>query len=184
MDKRLIVEVIPGPAFLAGHAVGGIFVGAAVAAVATAIAVYLRWRWDRAIPLMALSIFALTIVLLAFGFVFNDPTFIKMTNTIGSLAFAGVITVGMRLTPSLLERTLGHSLHMSPQGWRTLHLMWIALSLARAVANEAVWRTTADKTWAICNGVSDIAWIGVFVAITWILANRYWVEREATNAKH
>lgn len=176
MDKRLIVEVIPGPAFLAGHAVGGIFAGAIVAAAATAVAVFLRWRWDQRLPLMAISIFVLTVALLGFGFVFNDPTYVKMTNTFGSLAFAGVIAGGMALRPSLLRRTFGHSIRMAPRGWRVLHLSWIALSLTRAGANEAVWRTTSGGTWALYNGISDIVWIGLFVALTWAVAHRYWTE--------
>jgi len=176
MDKRLVVELIPGPAFLIGNAIGGIFAGAGLAALATGDAILLRWRWDRALPLMAISIFGLTLVLLTVGLVLDDTAYVKLTNTIGSLAFAAIIGLGAFLRPSLLRRTLGYSIHMTPRGWRDLHVAWIGLSFARAVANEIVWRSSSDRTWAVYNGVSDIGWIALYFVVTSFLAHRHWDE--------
>ncbi|MFN3262026.1 MAG: inner membrane-spanning protein YciB [Pikeienuella sp.] len=176
MDKRLVMELMPGPAFLIGNAIGGIFVGAGFATAATAMAVFLRWRWDRTLPLMAISILLLTVVLLGAGLVLDDTTFVKISNTLGSLAFALIVAFGMMLRPSLLRRTLGHSIRMNARGWRVLHIGWISLSVARAAANEAVWRTMSDDAWALYNGVSDIAWIALFFVVTSVLARRYWKE--------
>lgn len=176
MDKRLLLEILPGPAFLIGSAFGGIFAGAALAALATMIAIGLRWRWDRELPWMAISIFALSLILLASGFLLDDATYVKLSNTVGSLAFAVIVAFGALLRPSLLRRTLGHSVHMTPQGWRALHLGWISLSLARAAANEVVWRNASDRTWTIYNGVSDLAWIGLFFLVTSAVAHRHWKE--------
>lgn len=176
MDKRLLVELIPGPAFLIGNVFGGIFMGAGFAAVATALAILLRWRWDRTLPLMAISIFSLTAVLLGVGLIVDNTLYVKISNTVGSLVFAAIVAFGMLLKPSLLRRTLGYSIHMTKKGWRILHLSWISLSMARAMANEIVWRNLSDQAWAIYNGVSDIAWIGVFFLVTSVLAHRYWEE--------
>lgn len=176
MDKRLVVELIPGPAPLMGNAVGGLFVGAGFAAAATGVAILLRWRWDRRLPLMAISVFRLTIVLLAAGLFFDDTTYVKASNTVGSVTFATIIGLGMVLRPSLLRRTLGYSIHMNAHGWRILHISWICLSLARAAANEFFWRNLSDRTWAIYNGVSDIAWIALFFVITSVVVHRYWEE--------
>jgi intracellular septation protein len=177
MDKRLMVELLPGPAFLVGNALGGIFLGAGLGALATALAILLRWRWDRSLPWLAIAIFGLTVILLAFGLVLDDTTYIKLSNTIGSLVFAAIIAAGLLARPSLLERTLGHSIRMTARGWSTLHGVWIFLSLARAGANEIVWRTTSDQTWAVYNGVSDLAWIGAFVLATHVTAHRHWQDR-------
>lgn len=174
MDKRLVVELVPGPAFLLGNALGGIFAGAALATVATAAAILLRWRWDRTLPLMAISILALTLGLLAVGLVLDDTTYVKISNTVGSLAFAAIVAGGMLLEPSLLRRTLGYSIQMTDAGWRILHLLWIGLSVARAVANEIVWRNFSESAWALYNGLSDIAWIGLFFIATSIVAHRNW----------
>jgi intracellular septation protein len=80
----------------------------------------------------------------------------------------------MLLEPSLLRRTLGYSIRLTASGWRVLHLSWISVSLARAVANELIWRNMSDRVWAIYNGVSDVAWIGLFFVATSVVAHRYW----------
>jgi intracellular septation protein len=178
MDKRLIIELIPGPAFLIGNAVGGIFLGAGFATVATAMAILLRWRWDRSLPWMAISIFVLTLILLTTGLVLDDTTYVKVSNTVGSLAFAAIVALGTLLRPSLLRRTLGYTIRMIPKGWRILHAGWISLSLARAGANEIVWRNASDRTWAIYNGVSDFVWIAIFFVLTSAVARRFWDDAE------
>jgi intracellular septation protein len=178
MDKRLVLELAPGPVFLIGNALGGILLGAVVAACATGLAILLRWRWDRSLPWLAISIFVLTLSLVVAGLVLNDTTYIKISSTIGSLAFAAIVALGRIARPSLLERSLGHSIRMTEQGWHRLHDAWIAVSLVRAAANELVWRSTSDQRWAIYNGISDIAWIGVFILVTYLMAPRYSEQRE------
>lgn len=173
-----MVEFLPGIAFLAGNALGGLFAGAGLAAVATVAAVVLRWHWDRSVPWLAVSIFALTLVLLLAGLVFDDTTFVKLSATVGSLAFGAIIAAGMMLRPSLVQRTLGYKLSMTAQGWRALELSWIGLSLLRAGANEVVWRNAADEVWALYNGVSDILWIVLFVLLTSVVAHRFWQDAE------
>lgn len=129
------------------------------AALATALAILLHWRRDRSLAWLAVAIFGLTVVLLVAGLVLDDTTYIKLSNSIGSLAFAAIIAVGLFARPSLLERTLGHSIQMTERGWSTLHAVWISVSQARAGTNETVWRTASDRTSAVSNGVSDLVWI-------------------------
>ncbi|MEO0747115.1 MAG: septation protein IspZ [Pseudomonadota bacterium] len=182
MDKRLLVEFAPGIAFLIGNWLGGIFLGAGLAAVATGLAIALRWRWDRSLPWLAISIFGLTVVMLIAGLIFDDTTFVKVSNTVGSLAFAVIIASGLLMRPNLLKRTLGYKIHMSDAGWVTLHWVWIGISVMRAAANEVIWRNFSDSTWAIYNGVSDFAWIGVMVVATSVIAHKFWngpEDREA-----
>jgi intracellular septation protein len=178
VDKRLVIEFLPGVAFLAGNALGGLFAGAGLAAGATVIAVALRWHWDRSLPWMAVSIFALTLILLLAGLALEDATFVKVAPTVGSLAFAAIIGVGMMLRPGLVQRTLGYRLALTPQGWRMLEASWIGVSLLRAGANEVVWRNASDQAWAVYNGVSDVLWIGLFYLATSAVAHRFWQEAE------
>lgn len=174
MDKRLLVEFIPGIAFLIGHALDGLFLGAGLATLATAVAIFLRWRWDKDLPWLAIAIFALTVVLVIAALIFEDATFIKISATVGSLAFAGIIAVGMIPRPSLLKRSLGYKMQITEVGWTTLHLTWIGLSVARAGLNEAVWRTLSDTIWAVYNGVSDFVWFALFYMVTSAIAHRHW----------
>lgn len=178
MDKRLALELAPGPAFLIGNAIGGIFLGAGLATFAIGLSILLRWRWDRTLPWMGISIFGLTIILLIAGLFFDDTTFVKISNTLGSVAFAAIIAVGQMSRPSLLERTLEHSVRMTSKGWRQLHFAWVSISLARGAANEFVWRFSSDKTWALYNGLSDVAWIGAFFLATSLIAHRNWEDRD------
>lgn len=176
MDKRLILEIVPGPVFLVGHALGGIFAGAVLATLATGVAVVVRWRWDRSLPWMAISILGLTLVMLVAGLLVDDARFVKVSNTLGSLLFAMIIAAGMAMQPSLLQRTLGHSISMAGRGWTVMHAVWIGVSLARAGVNEIVWRSMSDDAWAIYNGVSDIVWIAVLVGLTWVVAHVWWED--------
>lgn len=176
MDKRFALELFPAVAFLVGNAVGGLFVAAGAASVMTALAVALRWHWDRSLPWLALATFALALVLLLAGLVFNDTTFIKVRSTIGSVAFAIIVMAGTLLRPSLLRRTLGYRLRMTGRGWRVLHGAWIALALLSAAANEVVWRNTSDDTWATYNAMSGFALFGLYYAVTSIVAHRHWQD--------
>jgi intracellular septation protein len=176
MDKRLAVELVPGLAFILGSYLGGLFMGAGLAAIATAAAIWLRWRWDRSFPWLAMAIFALTFALLLAGLAFDDTTFVKISPTIGSLAFAAIIGCGRFLRPSLLERTLGYAIKMTGRGWNVLHLAWMGLSVVRAGLNELVWRSASEGAWTVYNGLSDFVWLGLFFAMTWLIAHIHWQE--------
>lgn len=176
MDKRFALELVPGVAFIIGSYAGGVFLGAGFAAAATAAAIWLRWRWDRSLPWLAIAIFALTFVLLLTGLAFDDAIFVKVAPTVGSLAFAAIIGGGFFLRPSLLERTLGYSLQMTRRGWHVLHMMWIGLSVFRAALNELVWRHASEGAWTLYNGLSDFVWLGLFFVMTWLVARVHWQE--------
>ena len=176
MDKSFALELVPGAAFVIGSYSSGLFLGAGLAAVATAGAIWLRWRWDRSLPWLAIAIFALTFVLFLTGLAFYDATFVKVGPTVGSLAFAAIIGGGFFLRPSLLERTLGYSLQMTRRGWHVLHWLWIGLSVFRAALNELVWRNASEWAWALYNGLSDFVWLGLFFVMTWLVARVHWQE--------
>ncbi len=176
MDKRVAIELLPGLAFVIGSYLGGLFVGAGLAAGSTAVVIWLRWHWDRSMPWLAVAIFALTLVLLLAGLVLDDTTFVKVAPTVGSLAFAAIIGCGFFLRPSLLERTLGFSLHMTRRGWHILHSVWIGLSVIRAGMNEVVWRMASERVWVVYNGLSDFVWLGAFFVTTWGVARVCWQE--------
>ncbi|KIC51776.1 septation protein IspZ [Tateyamaria sp. ANG-S1] len=176
MDKRLIVEFAPGIAFVLGDTLGGIWVGSAFAAVATLIAIVLRWRWDQSLPWLAISIFFLTAVMVTAGFFFNDTAFVKISATVGSLVFAVILGVGLFFKPSLVERTLGYKIKLVDEGWLLLNYSWIGITLLRAGANELVWRNATDRVWVLYNGFSDFAWFALFFAVTWVVAWEYWDE--------
>lgn len=176
MDRRLLLEFLPGAAFLLGHAYGGLLWAAAVTVLATGVAVALRWRWDGAIPWLAVATLALAVILTAFGLALKDETFVLIRPTVGALAFAAILAVGALARPSLLERTLGYRLQLERQGWAVLHMAWITLSLLSAGANEVARQVLSTDHWAIYNVASDPALFGlIYLATRWI-AEWYWIE--------
>ncbi|WP_299770622.1 septation protein IspZ [uncultured Tateyamaria sp.] len=176
MDRRIVLELLPGAAFLLGHVIGGLLWAAALAVVATALAVAVRWRWDGSVPWLAVSTLVLALILTAFGIVLNDETFVLIRPTVGAVAFAGILAVGALARPSLLERTLGHALEIEPEGWHVLHAAWIAITLLSAGANEMARRALTTDQWAIYNVLSDPALFGLIWLATWSVAYWYWIE--------
>ncbi|WP_299555609.1 septation protein IspZ [uncultured Tateyamaria sp.] len=176
MDRRLVLELLPGAAFLLGHAIGGLLWAAATAVVATALAVGMRWRWDGSVPWLAVSTLVLALILTAFGIVLNDETFVLIRPTVGALAFAGILAVGALARPSLLQRTLGYVLQIEPSGWHVLHAAWIAIMLLSAGANEVARRALTTDHWAIYNVLSDPVLFGLIWIATRVVAEYYWIE--------
>ncbi|MEN0000620.1 MAG: septation protein IspZ, partial [Pseudomonadota bacterium] len=176
MDRRLVLEFLPGIAFLAGNAYGGLLWAAAVTVVATAIAVALRWRWDGSIPWLAVATLVLAVVLTAFGLALNDETFVLVRPTVGAIAFAAILAVGAFAKPSLLQRTLGYRLQIEDNGWPVLHLAWIGISLFSAFANEVARQFLSTDQWAFYNVASDPILFGLIYLATRMIAEHYWIE--------
>ncbi len=180
MDRRLLLEILPGIAFLLGNAAGGLLWAAGAAVVATALAVAIRWRWDGRLPWLAVATLVLALILTAFGIALNDETFVLVRPTVGALAFAAILAVGALARPSLLRRTLDYRLRIEEPGWRVLHLVWISLALLSAGANEVAWRVLTTDQWALYNVLSDPVLIGLIYLGTRLVAERYWIiEKDA-----
>ena len=182
MDRRLVLEVLPGLAFLLGNSVGGLLVAAGAAVVATALAVAVRWRWDGHIPWLADSTLVLALVLTGAGILLNDQTFVLIRPTVGALAFAGIVAGGGFVRPSLLQRALGYKLRIEAKGWSVLHVAWIALAVFSAFANEVARRALPTNQWAIFNVLSDPVLIACIWLATRLIAERYWITESGRSA--
>jgi len=175
MDRRLVLELLPGIAFLLGNAFGGLLWAAGAAVAATTVAVVLRWRWDGSLPWLAVSTLVLSLALTAIGIFLHDETFVLIRPTVGALAFAAVLVVGALARPSLLQRTLGYKLHIAAKGWPILNSAWIALTLFSALANEVARRALTIDQWVIYNVLSDPALFALIWLATRIIAEKYWI---------
>ncbi|MEJ6392306.1 septation protein IspZ [Gymnodinialimonas sp. 2305UL16-5] len=178
MDKRLLIEFTPGIAFWIGNSIDGLFLGAGLAAIATIFAIILRWRWDRRLPWLAITIFAVSMVMLILGLFNDDATFVKISGTVTSVAFAVILAFGLLLRPPMLQQSMGYKLFLTREGWQVMHFTWIGVSLIRAAANEVVWRTTSDDTWVLYSVISDFGWFAVLFVATGVIIHFYWDEDE------
>ena len=174
MDRRLVLEFLPGIAFLIANAYGGLLMTAGITTVATAVAVFLRWQWDGSIPWLAVSTLGLAVVLTGFCLALSDETFVLVRPTVGAVAFSAILAIGAFAKPSLLKRSLGYRLHLEDVGWHVLHGTWISLALCSAIANEITRRLLNPDQWAIYNVASDPALFGLLYFTTRLVAERYW----------
>lgn len=182
MDRRLLLEFLPGLVFLAVNAVSTLYVATGAAILAAMLAVYLRYRIDGQLPFLAISTVLLSIVMLGAGLVQDDERFIKVKPTIGGVSFAIILAGGMLTRPSMLQRSMGYKLEMIPTGWTVLHIAWIALALTLATLNELVWRNTSTDAWVTYNALSGPATFAIYFGITYAVAWWYWDEGEDETA--
>lgn len=178
MDRRLLIEFLPGIVFLIVHAVWGLFAATAAAIGAAIIAVVLRYRLDGQIPFLAVATVILSVVLFGVGMALVDERFIKIRPTIGGIAFAAILAVGSTFRPSLLQRSLGYKLILTPAGWRMLHLAWAGFALTLALVNELIWRNTSTDLWVAYGAISGPIAFGLYWLATWGVAWEYWDEDE------
>ena len=176
MDLRLLLELLPGAAFLIGHAMGGLFWAAGAAVAATSVAVLLRWRWDREMPWLAIATLTLAVLLTVLGVVLDDARFVLVRPTVGALAFGVMLALGALARPSLLERTLGYRLKLEARGWYLLHLVWVTITFFAAGANELARRVLSIDAWAVYNALSDPLLFGVIYLATRLVAERFWAD--------
>lgn len=176
LDRRLLLEFLPGLVFLAVNAVSTLYVATGAAILAAMLAVYLRYRIDGQLPFLAISTVLLSVVMLGAGLMQDDERFIKIKPTIGGVSFAIILAAGMLARPSMLQRSMGYKLEMIPTGWTVLHIAWIGLALTLAGANELVWRNTSTDLWVTYNVVSGPVTFVIYFAITYAVAWWYWDE--------
>lgn len=178
MDRRLLLEFLPGLVFLLANAVSNLYVATGAAILAAVAAVFLRYRIDGQLPFLAVATVVLSILMLGVGLMLDDERFIKIKPTIGSVAFAVILASGMLARPSMLQRSIGYKLEMIPTGWTVLHMAWIGMALVLAVANELVWRNTSTDLWVLYNVVSGPATFAIYYGVTYTVAWWYWQEDE------
>ncbi|MGP1395884.1 MAG: inner membrane-spanning protein YciB [Inquilinaceae bacterium] len=174
MDRRLLLEFLPGIVLLLTNFFFDLFVATGAAILAAVIATGLRHRMDRQLPFIAIATVVLSVVLLAIGVAIDDERYIKMRATIGGAAFAVIVAIGGAFRPSLLRRSLDYKLTMTSTGWAVLHVAWIALAVMLAILNEIVWRSTSTETWVVFHAVSDPVIFLLYWLVTWRVAVRYW----------
>lgn len=178
MDRRLLLEFLPGAVFLASNTIWDLFIATAAAILAAMVAVLLRYRMDGQLPYLAIATVILSVKLLSVGVMLDDERYIKIRPTIGGIAFAVIVIAGAAFRPPILQRSLGYKLTITDAGWRVLHFGWAGLALSLALVNELVWRNTSTDLWVAYAAIASPAAFALYFAITWAVAWEYWDEDE------
>lgn len=118
-----------------------------VAGAAVALAVgFIVERRIAPLPLVA---GLMSLILGGMALYFHDSRFIKIRPTISGVAFGGFLIGGVLMGKNPMKALLSVAFQMSDEGWRKLAWRYGLFFLATAVANEVVWRTQSDVTWAL-----------------------------------
>ncbi|WP_199258462.1 inner membrane-spanning protein YciB [Paracoccus binzhouensis] len=132
---------------LAGRDYSGFILATLVFIPALVLTTLALWRLTGRLSPMQIATLVLVVVFGGLSVWLNDPKFFKMKPTIIYLIFAGLLGLSLALRRNWLQLVMSEALPMSAEGWRILTLRMLALFLALAAANEAVWRLLSETAW-------------------------------------
>ena len=145
---KLLIELGPLIAFFIAYKTLGIFWATGAAMAGTLLMVAVSYAMYGQISVVLIITASVVCIFGALTFWFNDPRFAYVKPTIINAIFASVLAGGLLRGHSLIKYVLGESLQLTDEGWRTLSIRWAVFFAVMACLNEAVWRLTAESTWA------------------------------------
>jgi intracellular septation protein len=144
---KAIIEYGPIIVFFASYYLADLYTATAAIIIATLVVLALSLIIERRIPIMPVVTGCVIIVFGGLTLWLKDETFIKMKPTIIQIVFGLVLLVGLYTKNIFLEKLLGSSLKMEPQGWIILTRRFAFFFFTMALLNEAVWRTQSTDFW-------------------------------------
>ena len=118
-----------------------------VLVAATLVSLALSWHMERRVSLMAAIGCTALVFFAGLTLYFDNELFIKIKPTVVTLLFAALIAGGRLLGRNPLTAIIGKQIDLTPQGWRSISWLWVAMFATSAVANELAWRTLSTDDW-------------------------------------
>ena len=118
-----------------------------VLVAATLVSLALSWHMERRVSLMAAIGCAALVFFAGLTLYFDNELFIKIKPTVVTLLFAALIAGGRLLGRNPLAAIIGKQIDLTPQGWRAISWLWVAMFATSAVANELAWRMLSTDDW-------------------------------------
>ena len=116
--------------------------------VATLIALFIVWFFEKRIPMMPLISGILITLFGGLTIYFNDPIFIYVKPTIINTLFGLALLFGKYFTNEpILKKIMGKSIVLTDIGWELLNRRWMYFFFALAILNECVWRSQTEEFW-------------------------------------
>ena len=116
--------------------------------VATLIALFIVWFFERRIPMMPLLSGVLITFFGLLTIMTDDMRFIYMKPTIINILFALALFFGKYFTDEpVLKKIMGKSITLTDIGWELLNRRWMFFFLGLAILNECIWRTQTEEFW-------------------------------------
>ena len=142
--------------------------------IATIIAVFVVWFFEKRVPMVPLFGGILITFFGGLTIYFDNPIFIYVKPTIINILFALAILFGKYLSNEpILKKLLGNTLNLTEEGWKILSNRWMYFFFLLALLNEIVWRTQSEEFWVNFKvwGLLPITFI--FTAFQVGLINKY-----------
>lgn len=133
--------------FSANYLYGDLMLSVKVLVAATLVSLALSWHIERRVSLMAAIGCAALVFFAGLTLYFDNELFIKIKPTVVTLLFAALIAGGRLLGRNPLAAIIGKQIDLTPQGWRAISWLWVAMFATSAVANELAWRTLSTDDW-------------------------------------
>ena len=118
-----------------------------VLVAATLVSLALSWHMERRVSLLAAIGCAALVFFAGLTLYFDNELFIKIKPTVVTLLFAALIAGGRLLGRNPLAAIIGKQIDLTPQGWRAISWLWVAMFATSAVANELAWRMLSTDDW-------------------------------------
>jgi intracellular septation protein len=116
--------------------------------VATLIALFIVWFFERRIPMMPLISGVLITFFGLLTIMTDDMRFIYMEPTIINILFALALFFGKYFTNEpILKKIMGKSIALTDVGWELLNKRWMYFFFGLAILNECIWRTQTEEFW-------------------------------------
>ena len=116
--------------------------------VATLIALFIVWFFERRIPMMPLISGVLITFFGLLTIMTDDMRFIYMKPTIINILFALALFFGKYFTDEpVLKKIMGKSITLTDIGWELLNRRWMYFFFCLAILNECIWRSQTEEFW-------------------------------------
>ncbi len=116
--------------------------------VATLLALFVVWIFEKKIPMMPLISGILITFFGGLTIYFKDPIFIYIKPTIINILFGLALLLGKYFTKEpVLKKIMGKAISLTDIGWKLLNRRWVFLFFGLAILNECIWRTQSEEFW-------------------------------------
>ncbi len=176
---KLALDIGPLVLFFAANARFGIFAGTAVFMAAVFAALAVSYAMTKHLPIMPVVSAVIVLVFGSLTLLLHDETFIKLKPTIIYTLFGATLAFGLFTGRPLLAIVFDSMFHLSDEGWRKLTVRGMVFFFARALLNEAIWRTQSTDFWVSFKLFGFIPLTFLFGALQYPLLTKHAVEKPA-----
>ena len=170
------LELGPLVLFFAANFKFGIFVGAGVFIVATAIALPCYRGMEGRWPIMPLVGGFFVLVFGGLTIWLQDELFIKLKPTIVNCLFGTILGGGLLMFKRpLLKPIFGTAFSLTDEGWYKLTVRWALFFFILAAVNEFFWRSFSTDTWIASKMFVSFPLTMVFAFLQVPLLKRHWL---------